>query len=300
MLGEGLNESGSGSVSESGSSHEMTFGHDERNALAQRSMRNRGAWSLGCLAVFVAVLSSAARAGAETSASFDTKEWTLRRQIDLKLGDQLEPGQALLLRSVLPQGTSGMGDPLFGVSLIITSGDRVIDRYSPFIKDRSFHVNDDLMAMDVTGDGIPEVLFDSGFQGMSDSVHVHHVLHRPKGETSFWNIAPDQFATTRRQTFCWFPFGGRTFGLVAEPVVPAGTLDPHFCHACPHFYQYLVFTWREDRGTIVLTQVIESTREFEDGDDPLQIDIDSISSSIRSNQAMETDAKGRRGSSPSR
>lgn len=218
--------------------------------------------------------------------AFDSEKWTVRRELDVQVGT-LGPVRAKLLRSVSPTGTSGIGDPLFAVSLIVTAGSRVIYAYTESSADRSFHVNDDLEARDVTSDGVPELLFDSGFVGASDRIHVHHVLYLPEGEDSLWDIAPRQFASTRRQTFRWLGFGDRTLGLIAEPVVPAGTVDPHFCHGCPHFYQYLVFSWRADRGNIVLTQVIQGERSFEDGEDPLQKDLDWIMSALRSNKPLQ-------------
>jgi hypothetical protein len=242
-------------------------------AKSSRAATRFGRVLVGCLAAVC--LSGVCTAADEPDAgAFDAKKWTLRRSIDVRLRGG--PARALLLRAVSSTGTSGMGDPMFAVSLLVVAGDRVIQQYDPLPTNRSFHVNDELAAMDVTGDGVDEILFDSGFQGVSDWEYTRHVLYEIEATGALWDVAPQEFASGRRQTFRWLDAAGRKLALVAEPLDPPGPDDPHGCHSCSKFYQYLVFAWRKDRSAMVLIQAMQSEREFEDGDDPLQRDIQFI------------------------
>jgi hypothetical protein len=216
---------------------------------------------------------------------FDPGQWTVRRTIPINLGGRFTNATAILLSSVNPKGESGVGAPLFAVDMIIISGDRVLYKFRQPGAAPEFFMDDALEARDVTDDGIPEVLFHSGLVGASDFSKHEHVIHRVPREESVadvgsvpsidWvnDIAPVQFMHTRRQTFRWLDLRGATLAVVANPLIPAGVTDPHFCHGCPHFYQYLVFKWEKRKGTFVLSRSIQSQRDFEDGTDPLQQDL---------------------------
>lgn len=216
---------------------------------------------------------------------FDPGQWTVRKTIPINLGGRVTNATAILLSSVNPKGESGVGAPLFAVDMLIVSGDKVLYQFHQPGAATEFFMDDALEARDVTDDGIPEVLFHSGFVGASDFSKHEHVIYRVPGEESVtdaapfpssdWvdDVAPVQFMHTRRQTFRWLDLRGVTFAVVANPLIPAGVTDPHFCHGCPHFYQYLVFKWEKSKGTFVLSRSIQSQRDVKDGTDPLQQDL---------------------------
>jgi hypothetical protein len=216
---------------------------------------------------------------------FDPREWVVRKTIAVDLGGHLTNATAILLSSVIPKGESGVGAPLFAVDMLIVSGRTVLYQFYRPGAAIEFLMDDALEARDVTNDGIPEVLFHSGFVGASDFSKYEHVIYRVPGEepvpdsepfpSSDWvnDVAPVQFIHTRRQTLRWLDLRGVTLAVVANPLIPAGVTDPHFCHGCPHFYQYLVFRWEKTKGTFVLSRSIQSQRDFEDGTDPLRDDL---------------------------
>jgi hypothetical protein len=234
-----------------------------------------------------------------TQGLVDPAEWAVLKTIPVNLGGHITNATAILLRSVKSKGESGTGTPLFADMLILSGGKFVYQFHQPGICSE-FFIDDTLEAKDVTGDGIPEVLFHSGSVGASDfSTYEHVIYHAPdepldEGSAPFpalypridWVVdvaayAAVPFVRTRRQTFRWLDFRGVTLALIANPLLPASGDDPHSCHACPRFYQYLVFRWENDKRSFVLSRSIQSQRVFEEETDPLQTDLPFILERLR-------------------
>jgi hypothetical protein len=203
---------------------------------------------------------------------YDEARWELRKGAEAELGGRIGRVRIVLLRSRKPEGETGMGDPAYAVGVVVANSSKVVYAFEPANRENDMFVEDLLELRDVTGDGTPEVIFSSGQDGVSDFVHKLHVLYASPREDTLWDVAPAQFERSWRQTFCWASAKGRAIALVAQPLFPAGVEDPHFCHGCPHFYQYLAFGWRADRGAFVLLKVLQSDRDFSDDENPLEED----------------------------
>ncbi len=217
---------------------------------------------------------------AELEKLFDSREWIVRNTLALDLGSPFKDSSAILLTSTRPRGQSGAGEPLDAVDVLIVDPDhRELYRYS---KSRAaddvakFRVDDVLESKDVTGDGIPELLFHTGSQGASDWWTKEHVIYRVPGSSDFRDIAPREFGQSWRQAFRWISFRGAALALVARPIEPEDSNDPHMCHSCPKFYQYLVFKWERGRKSFVLLRSIQSTKDFDSDTDPLTVDMEFI------------------------
>jgi len=205
---------------------------------------------------------------------FDNCEWTVRKTIPIDFGDQFKKSTATLLSSVSPKGESGTGNPLYAVELLIVNdAHHVIYRFSEDLHEPDFFADETLQAKDVTGDGIPELLFHSGVVGASDWLTHEHVIYRRPGSSFAQDIALPEFVHSWRHTFRWISFRGTTLALVADPLNPQNPDDPHACHSCNKFYQYLVFKWERDRETFVLLRSIQSEKEFDANTDPLAADL---------------------------
>src|SRR3954465_5806562 len=99
---------------------------------------------------------------------FDQTRWELVKRISGRF-------EVLLLKSHEATGSSGLGDPMYDVDVLVRQGGAVVYEYrtpphGPDSAEPGYFVDDVLEVRDVTGDGVPEVVFHTGFQGVSDSV----------------------------------------------------------------------------------------------------------------------------------
>jgi hypothetical protein len=220
-----------------------------------------------------------ARLKKQMQALVDRKEWIVEKVLPVDLGGDMKSSTAVLLRATRSTGSSGVGEPLFAVDLLIVeAGTKIVYRFTssasfPYHKDEVFFVDDLLDSRDVTGDGVDEVLFHSGSKGASDWSTREHVIRRAPEDGGLWNVEEDSFVHSWRRTFTWLESPGGTLAIVADDLDPASSDDPHTCHGCPKFYQYLVYRWEKTKKTFILWRSIQSEKEFDGNVDPLKADL---------------------------
>lgn len=216
----------------------------------------------------------------EAAGLFNHKDWSVAKALRVNLGGGTGKSLVVLLRSNKPRGASGVGDPMFGVDLLVVQAGKCEYRLSEQADRRGLFIDDVLEARDVTGDGTPEILFHSGEKGASDWTTYQHVLYRQPDDGYVWDIAPRSFYTSWRHTFRWLTSGSRTYALVADPIEPASTADEHMCHGCPKYYQYSAFSWVPSRKAFVRVRSMVSRRAFTADEDPLVVDLVRIQHAI--------------------
>lgn len=201
--------------------------------------------------------------------------WKLIKSIPIPLTPDASY-TAELFESTEPQGESGVDSPMYGVRLVIKSGDNTV--YTDSRPD--FYMDDYLEAKDVTNDGIPEVLYHSGFLGASNSYTHENIIRYDPASRSFIPVAPNNFGTSNRVTDRWVTVAGLVFKVVADPLSPYDANDPHSCEGCPKFYEYYAYKWDPDVLAFVQITTATSTKDFEFGIDPLDQDLNLVISRI--------------------
>jgi hypothetical protein len=111
-----------------------------------------------------------------------------------------------------------------------------------------FYRDDYLEIRDVTNDGVPEVLFHSGFEGASDATTLEHILFYDKLGASFVDVAPASFYNSGTHGLRWLNLAGRTFIVIADRNWPATTPLDDQCHYCPSPFKYDASLWGIRKG----------------------------------------------------
>ena len=192
----------------------------------------------------------------------------------------------MLVSFAKPTGESGMTDPLFTADLVVIDGAcKVLFRYATDLGPTDaakFFVEDKIVGKDVTNDGVPELLFKTGTVGASDYWAVEHVIYRVLGTDDFRDIRPQNWASSWRQPKRWILVNNEIVGAVAQPIDPADSDDPHMCHSCPKFYQYLAYKWDKNRKAFLLIKSMQSAVDFDGDTDPLDADMARIQKALAS------------------
>ena len=182
-------------------------------------------------------------------APYDRSQWKVVKHRAVGLGRSLPRARVLLLQSRWFTGASSLGDPLRDVNLVIAVGDRALYRFraeAPRFKEESdlrFALSDSLVARDVTGDGVPEIIFRTGFQAVSNWVEQHHVIHYDPRRREFRDVAREDFESGYLESLTWLRVGEAEVALLAYARWAHGE-----CHTCEHFYKYRAYCWSEERG----------------------------------------------------
>jgi hypothetical protein len=204
----------------------------------------------------------------------DPAVWTVVRTAPVR---GLPGGDAVaaLLRSTQARGTSGVDEPLHQVDLLIWQGGRVAWRFSDGVTmtrdsiEPLFQTDDALEVRDVTGDGAPEVLFHSGFTGVSDFVRETHIAHQSRQEGWWSDVRRRELVQSALGELEWRQIDGRSVVLVARPLLAATPDAVGFCHICPRYYEFLAFVWDARRDSLVLAATALSRDPIEPEDDAL-------------------------------
>jgi hypothetical protein len=120
----------------------------------------------------------------------------------------------------------------------------------------------DLRLLDVTGDGVPEILFNSGSQGASEGIIAEHVLRYESSIGTFKDISLDAFYNSSRNGFAWLTVGKQAFGIVAkenwDPSVPI----EERCHYCLSPFGYSIYVWSKQGRRFLLTERVLGKRSY--------------------------------------
>jgi Type IV secretory system Conjugative DNA transfer len=206
----------------------------------------------------------------------DPTKWTVCKSLVVNLSSDFPKAMAVLLRSTSPQGVSGVGEPQFGIDILLASDGKVIYRFTASLGTPQFFIDGFLEIRALTEHGDKAVLFHSGEVAATDSWRAEHVIYLVPGELFAQDVAPRDFGDSWRHTLRWIHFRGVPLALIAEPINPAGASDPHMCHSCPKYYQYFVYRWKPHQQSFVLLQSIQSEHDIDAATDPLQADMSFI------------------------
>ena len=216
---------------------------------------------------------------------YDATKWKIIKRTRAEFGAELSGCDVLLLKSVKPTSGGGAGQPLYDVNLlVIKDGKAVYDYLKEGLKPPNanglnfteFYMSDTLDVRDVTSDGVPEIIFHSGFEGASDFTKLNHILRYDKSLKRFVDVAPHDFAESGTAQLRWTTVIGRPVAVVAhrdwdawEAKSPA---PEDRCHYCNGPYLYDAFVWDSAGNAFTHYQTLKATKEFGEGETALNTD----------------------------
>ncbi len=143
---------------------------------------------------------------------------------------------------------SGFDVPQYDANLVIFDGERVLYRLRADPPRPSSGAHDcsepnGLALRDVTGDGVPEVMFRCGQSGVSDFSRQLHVLHYDARRSRFEDVAPEDFVDTGLGAVQWRAVNGIPMALTGH--AQWGDGEGHFG---AHYYDYTAYCWDARAG----------------------------------------------------
>jgi len=210
---------------------------------------------------------------------FDQARWELVKRV-------VGQFEVLLLKSRAATGSSGLGDPMYDVDVLVRDDSSTLYEYTtpPHGQDSVapvYFVDDDLELRDVTGDGVPEVLFHSGFAGASDSVAEEHVLHYDPAGRRMVDVRDPAFSNSGTHGFRWLTVGKQVFGVVAVRNWPARVAEEDRCHYCLSPFRYVIYEWNPARRSFTVRRQIDGRKEFEMAGEALDAEWDFLRRTLR-------------------
>ncbi len=217
--------------------------------------------------------------------AIDKKDWIVVKYLFADLGKDIPDALVVLLKSAQVKGYSGAGGEQYEVNLIIIYKNNII--YSSYGNidthrqprtdiDSKYLLDDSLKIKDVTGDSIPEIIFNSGHAFASGFINTIHVLsYIPSSEQAFQfrDIADVRFYFSSRHSFNWLDMNGTVYAIVAEGL--DSKISP-ISPTSPRYYQYLMLRWDNTRKTFIIAHSILSRSELNFNPTAMQSELDYI------------------------
>jgi hypothetical protein len=140
---------------------------------------------------------------------YRNSQWKVIKQMSSTFEVGFGPANIVLMCSSGPTGADGLGQPMNDVELLILQRGAVVYDYAkervegPGFNGARFFMDDYLEIQDLTRDGVPQVLFHSGYRGVSDSETFEHILFYSKSNASFADVAPESFYNSGTHGLLW-------------------------------------------------------------------------------------------------
>lgn len=222
--------------------------------------------------------------GQAQSAPTTARNWKAVMKTTAELPGRNGPATVVLLQSQETTAYGGADQPMHDVDLVITAPDGKVlysyaqteppgnntDRYfaDRYFADRYF-MDEDLRILDVTGDGVPEVLFHSGSRGASDWNSIEHILRYERSTDAFKDITTTGFDHSGRHGFAWLTVNGRTFAVVAHENWSRSVPMEDRCHYCPSPFRYDAYAWSDREGGFHLLKHIRGKAPYSESDEAI-------------------------------
>jgi len=231
---------------------------------------------------------------------FDPAEWELKRTAAANFGPQLPQATVSLFKSRKQYGEDGSGEPLYAANLVVSAGDKVLYEFAKasgrkpevlperrtrvkapgqtprplfFKADPDVYYMDDVLALvDVTGDGVPEIVFRTGWSAADNySEEIHFLqLVGTQANPGFRDIQLPGFVEDQWQRVAWLTYAGHPLVIVAEQQEPEFKSLEEWCYQCGRYHRYRVYEWDRAERRMVLRATIPNTHTVHDVEDPFQ------------------------------
>jgi hypothetical protein len=213
---------------------------------------------------------------------YDPAQWALVKRVSGRFGSDVGRADALLLCSKEVTGETGIGDGAHDVNLVMARGQEVLYRFKSapprFAEDTEMRycTGSHLQVRDVTGDGVPEVEFEAGFQAASSDAANHHVIHYNARRRAFEDVSHPDFVSGSLTKFEWIDLEGTPVAVRATAICADDE-----SHYSPHFYAYTAYCWNAVQGRFVRMSYSEKSRDRYDDGGPLKAELELIVPAIR-------------------
>jgi hypothetical protein len=203
---------------------------------------------------------------------YDTVKWILVKKT-VAVFDGSRPAEVLLLKSAGETGRSGADGPLNDVQLLVTKGGQVIYDYVQQRRDNNrFLMDYTLTVQDVTGDGVPEIIFHSGTRAASDWFRVEHILSFDRTNNSFVDITTHEFFESGTHGLRWLTAKNRSHLVVSKrgKWSASATRPEDHCHYCESQFVFDAYGWGPKAHSWVLLKSLERKQLYGTGEDALK------------------------------
>jgi hypothetical protein len=213
---------------------------------------------------------------------YDPAQWTLVKRVSGSFGPGVGRADALLLCSKEVTGETGIGEGAYDVNLVIARGQEVLYRFKSapprFAEDTEMRycMGSHLQIRDVTGDGVPEVEFEAGFEAASSEAAYHHVIHYNARRRVFEDVSHADFDSGSLTRFEWIDLEGTPVAVKATAIWADGE-----AHYSPHFYEYAAYCWNATQGRFVRMPYSRKSRDPYDDGGPLKAELTLMLPAIR-------------------
>jgi hypothetical protein len=201
------------------------------------------------------------------SIGYDQNQWTLIKQTTVRFAVDSTPSQILLMKSRKPTGSSGLGEPMNDVRLVIRHADRILYDHT-----MQFFVDEHLEIRDVIGDGSTQVLFHSGSRGASDSSTLEHVLRYDRRKDCAADVAPEEFFNSGTHGLRWLTLEGRAVLVIADRNWASTIPLEQRCHYCSSPFRYNIFRWNKDVGAFTVYMRLKGKKSYDEATEALNGD----------------------------
>lgn len=133
-------------------------------------------------------------------------------------------------------------------------------------------MDDYLEVRNLKEDGIPQVLFHSGYRGASDSETFEHLLFYDRSKVSFADLAPESFYTSGRHGLRWLNVEGRMLVVIADENWPTTTRLEDRCHDRPSPFRYDVYQWSNARAAFEIYRHLDGAKPYSEANEALEGD----------------------------
>lgn len=191
--------------------------------------------------------------------------WELVRELDAN------GAKFALYRSRKPVAENGTGGLTLHAFRVTTEQDGVVGSYERSSEEGirpassaiglDYYVDDVLEARDVTNDGVPEIIFHSGYVGASDAVSLNRILYYDPIARGYRDITDKNFSNSGLGAMEWVRAEGVMVAIVAA-AIPERDAQDGSCHYCPHRYAFSVYRWKIGADHFVKVDGWDSEKSF--------------------------------------
>jgi hypothetical protein len=191
-----------------------------------------------------------------------------------------------LLKSRRPTGGDGLGNPSHDVQLLILQDSKIVYDYAharpkqPGYSGVRYYMDDYLEIRDVTNDGTQAVLFHSGYDGVSDSATLEHIILYDESKGSFADTAPDAFYNSGTHGFRWLLAANSTLAVVAERHWSSAIPLEDRCHYCSSRFNYDVYEWSASKHAFARLRRVGGKKSYGEAAEALDGEWDFVRSNL--------------------
>lgn len=206
---------------------------------------------------------------------YDHTVWREVKKLVFDVEQNGLPYSFYLLESIKPTGSTGLGDSMFDVRVLIEKDAKTVYDYLPGasmndllengnINANKYYIDNTFELSDLTSDHKSELIFHSGYVGATDDVVLTHILvYDATSKTfiesknpAFFNSFNHEMTTLRDRTI-----------VVVEPEPKTNA-----CRTCAQKFVYTLYKWKND--SFLPTQKFISSKSFEGAREALENDVD--------------------------